>query len=49
MGTSGADREEFIAAARQQDGFFADVPCQHASVGEIIGGDAPLKVRTGRI
>ena len=48
VGTGRADREEFITAARQQDGFVADMPGKHVSVGEIIDRDARRQVGTGR-
>jgi hypothetical protein len=37
VGTGRPDREEFIAAVRQQDGVVADMPGEHVTVGETIG------------
>jgi hypothetical protein len=36
MGTGGTDREELVALARNEYGFFADVPHEHVSVEEVI-------------
>src|SRR5262245_37426239 len=48
MGARGADREKLIAAPRQEDGILTDVPCEHASVGEVVDRDAPRKVGARR-
>src|SRR4051794_23135810 len=44
-----SDREEFIAAACEQNGFLAHVSADHAAVGEIIERDALREVRTRRL
>ena len=36
MGANGTDREEFLAAPRQQHGVRVDVPVKHVPVGEVI-------------
>ena len=47
VGAGGTDREELVAAARDEYGFLADVPCEHASVEQIIDGNTPRQVGTG--
>jgi hypothetical protein len=47
MGTGRADREEFVAPARQHDSVVADVPGEHVSVREIGDRNSQRQVGTG--
>src|SRR5262245_37094589 len=44
-----ADREDFIAAAREQHGFLANVPADHAAIGKIIERDAAREIGSFRL
>src|SRR5215831_13534705 len=43
-----ADREDFIAAAREQHGVLAHVSADHAAIGKIIEGDAAREIGSFR-
>src|SRR5258707_14183802 len=44
-----ADREEFIAAAREEDWLLAHMSAEHASIGEVIERDSFREIGTRRI
>ena len=48
MAAGGVDREEPVAAAREQDRIVADMPGEHLSIGEGVGRHAQRQVGTGR-
>jgi hypothetical protein len=49
MRTVRADRKEFIAAAREQDGVVANMPGEHVSVRETADRDSQREVGAGRL
>jgi hypothetical protein len=38
VGTGGAEREEFVAAPREQDRILANMSRQHLSIGKCVDG-----------
>jgi hypothetical protein len=48
MRALGTDREELVAAAREQDGILADVSRDHLSVGQRVDGHARSEIGAGR-
>ena len=49
MGAARADREEFIAVAREQDSVVTDVPGEHMSVRDIIDRDPQCEVGANQL
>jgi hypothetical protein len=49
MRTARADREEFIAVAREQDSVLANVPGEHVSIRDIIDRDPQCQVGASRL
>ena len=49
MRAGGADREEFIAAARKQHGILAHMSAEHAAIGKITERDALREIGPGRL
>jgi phage tail tape-measure protein len=47
VGAGGADRKDLSAGACQQNGLFADMAGEHASLGQVARRDALRQVRTG--
>src|SRR5262245_3023627 len=45
MRTSRADREQFVAMAREQHGVVAHMPAHHAAIGNVINGHAAGEIR----
>ena len=48
MGARGADREELVAATREQDRIVADVAGEHRSVSERVDRNTQGQIGTGR-
>src|SRR5262249_41970181 len=45
MRTSRADREQFVAMAREQHGVVAHMPAHHAAIGNVTNGHAAGEIR----
>src|SRR5262249_30935835 len=44
-----ADREQFVAAAREQHGFLAHMPSEHAAVGHVVERNPAREIRSFRL
>src|SRR5262249_8858462 len=49
MGAGRADREQFVATARQKHGVVAHVPAHHATIGNVAHGHAAREIRPFRL
>jgi hypothetical protein len=49
MRAIGSDREKLIASARKEHGLLAHVSREHASISEVLNGDADCEVGAWRV